>query len=295
MKKYIVLSVNDNIDYLFYLPLNVWAWRKFGWEPIVFYHRSTRPTKDTADPNHKESALAGIEDATTNCPGMECFHPHFIDSIEGYRNDTITQVSRLYAACLHGYAIEDMFMLGDIDLIPLRDAWHPEEKDITIYNHDLTDYTEYPMCFVAMTVGKWRAVMNIEEGDYNAFIKRDLDNHPNARSTNFYKYWGTDQQILTDRVSKERRFEKNFIYNGKLPNGYAAQRIDRGSWNVNVYNPKDCHMHRDLFKAFYPDANPAHIIKWQQTMDMLNKCFPGEDFSWLLEYTKKYAALAYGK
>jgi hypothetical protein len=287
MKKYIVLSVNENQDYLFYLPLTMWAWRKFGWEPIVFYHRNSKPDKD--------SDLAGIEELTLSTPGNDSFHPYFLSSIEGYRSDTITQVSRLYGACLTRFAIEDILMLGDIDLLPLRDAWHPEEKDITVYNHDLTDYTEYPMCFVAMTVGKWRAVMDIQEGDYNAFIKRDLDNHPNARSTDFYKYWGVDQQILTDRISKERRFEKTFIYNGKLPNGYAAHRIDRGSWNVNVDNPKDCHMHRDLFKAFYPEPNLQHVDKWNQTLDMLEKCFPDEDFTWFIEYTKAYAKLAHGK
>ena len=286
MKKYIVLSVNSNQDYMFYLPITLWSWKKIGWKAIVFFN--DYPASSLS------SLISDTIDFKLNIKTKAAFLGEEF-KISPYRSDTLTQVSRLYAACLDGLAIEDILMLGDVDLMALRDAWHPEEKDITIYNHDLTDYTEYPMCFAAMTVGKWRAVMNIEEGDYNAFIKRDLDNHPNARSTDFYKYWGVDQQILTDRVSKERRFEKNFIYNGKLPNGYAAHRIDRGSWNMNVDNPKDCHMHRDLFKAFYPEPDPAHVVKWQQTMDMLNKCFPGEDFTWFLEYTQAYAKLAYGK
>jgi hypothetical protein len=37
MKRYIVLGVNENPKYLYYLPLVTWAWRKIGWEPFIFY------------------------------------------------------------------------------------------------------------------------------------------------------------------------------------------------------------------------------------------------------------------
>jgi len=285
MKKYIVFGVNSNIDYLYYLPIALWSWKRIGWEPIVIFDQ------------YRGDALSTLVSNTVESIGIKANAAFISDDfkLSPYRSDTLSQVSRLYASALPGFAIEDMLMLGDVDLIALSDAWHPEEKDISIYNHDLTDFTEYPMCYVSMTIGKWRTVMNIEEGDFNMFIKRDLDNCPNAQSLDFYKRWGVDQQILTDRVSKENRFEKRFYYNGKRPNGYAMGRIDRGSWNIDVDNPKDCHMHRDIFKAF---QNPNHESydtfskKWSDTMRMLEKCFPGENFDWFLLYTKEYAKLA---
>lgn len=294
MNKYIVLSVNDNQDYLWYTPLTCWAWRKFGWEPIVFYHRSTRPTKETADKNHIHSDLAGMEELIKTCPGMNLFRPHFLDSIEGYRSDTITQISRLYAC----QVVKETcyLMTGDIDMIPLSDYWNPNPFKTTVYGHDLTSFSHFPICYIGMGDSAWADVMRLGHGeDYNKMIKRDLDTLPQSKDPDFYKYWFSDQDLITQRLKENGTGNIDFINRGQYSNGYAKGRVDRGSWTLQHDQLIDCHMHRDLFKAFYPDSNPQHVVKWQQTIDMLNKCFPSEDFSWLVNYTEDYAKLAYGK
>lgn len=288
MKKYVVLSVNDNQDYLYYLPMTLWSWRKIGWEPIVFYHRKDRT------PEHKNSDLAGMEALQLDTPGNEIFHPFFLDSIEGYRSDTITQTSRLYGACLKSIQDDDYIMTGDIDMLALSDAWHFNPDVVTIWNHDLTDYTEFPICYLGAPKKVWREVMNIDSSDYNALLKRDLDATPNAKSLDFYKYWSVDQQIATDRF-KAYKGHKDFIYRGKLSSGYARYRVDRGSWTLEHDQFIDCHMHRDLFKAFYPDPNPQHVEKWNQTITMLYKIWPQENFDWLVGYTRAFSKLAFGK
>lgn len=80
MKKYIVLSVNDNVDYLYFTPLTCWAWRKFGWEPIVMYHGKLKIISDMWH-------ASGVQAQESNI--------YWLKSIDGYRSDTITQISRL--------------------------------------------------------------------------------------------------------------------------------------------------------------------------------------------------------
>lgn len=276
MKKYVVISVNHNQDYQYYLPLTIWSWRYFGWTPVLMYHGDLNDT--------------GIYSAN----GFEGLQYYYITDIEGYRSDTITQTSRLYASA-GLFNSDDVMITGDCDMMCLSDYWHPDLKKFTVYGHDLTDFTEYPICYLAGTVKMWREIMDIRQGDsVESLMKRDMDQLPNAKSTDFYRYWSTDQQIATMRISGYDQ-PKEFINRGKNPNGYAVGRVDRGAWSEDHKVFIDCHMHRDLFKAFYPDAHPDHVKKWRQHLTMLENRFPKENWGWFVEYTKEYAKLAYGK
>lgn len=280
MKKYVILSVNDNVDYFYYTPLTCWAWIRLGWEPIVFYHQGNKSEK-----------LSEVEELALQTGTFSSANTiKFLQSINGYRSDTITQISRLYGTCVtDGY-----IMTGDIDMIPLSDYWHPDPNKITVYGHDLTGFTHYPICYIGMDSMKWADVMNIKDNDYNKWIKRDLDALPQAKSTDFYKYWSTDQDLITDRIKQYGLSNVDFINRGQYANGYAKGRVDRGIWTMDHEQYIDCHMHRDIFKAF---QNPNHenydtyAKKWSDTIRMLEKCFQGENFDWFVDYTKEYAKL----
>lgn len=274
MKKYIILSVNDNVDYLYYFPLTVWAWRRLGWEPVTFFN---------GDINKVLEILlnSGVTDVN---------HLKQVASLEGYRSDTITQVSRLYGTCV----VDGYIMTGDIDMIPLSDYWHPDPNKITVYGHDLTGFGHYPICYIGMDSMKWADVMNIKDNDFNKWIKRDLDQLPQARSTDFYKYWSTDQDLITDRIKQYGLSNVEFVNRGQYANGYAKGRVDRGIWTLDHEQFIDCHMHRDIFKAFQNNKHEnydTYSKKWSDTMRMLEKCFPGENFDWFVDYTKEYAKL----
>lgn len=275
MKKYIVLSVNDNQDYLYYAPLCCWAWRQFGWDPIVMYRGEINA--------HLQCCLSS--------GAMTKDDIFFVQNIPGYRSDTVTQMSRLYAACIldNGY-----MMTGDIDMIPLSDYWNPDRKKITIYGHDLTGYGHYPICYIGMPPDLWVSVFGLSSTDYHEMIKRDLDSLPQAKDEDFYKYWFTDQDFATERI-KATQFEKDFINRGQYSNGYARGRVDRGAWTLDHEQFIDAHLHRDLFKSFYPNANDTHVKKFADTMRLLYRIWPNEDFDWFVEYTKEYAKLSIGK
>jgi len=81
MKKIIALSVNDNPIYLFTLPLVVWSWLRIGWTPLIIVN-----SKETELLKLVGTVISSFGD---NVLGMD------IENIEGYRSDTVTQVSRL--------------------------------------------------------------------------------------------------------------------------------------------------------------------------------------------------------
>lgn len=270
MKRYIVLSVNDNPDYLYFTPLTCWAWLKFGWEPIVFYTRT--------EPRNELTIL--LETLTGEFIGVT--QPQRIirtNDFSGYRSDTITQVSRLYAACVQdGY-----LMTGDIDMIPLSDYWQFNEKEITVWGHDLTGYSHYPICYIGMPSEKWKEVMWIDSGDYNGLIKKQLDLISEAKeSAGWEKRWFTDQEIITKRL--KRYNQKQIVNRGQYSNGYAVGRVDRGSWSLNHSTFIDAH----LFQQLYFKQNQD---KFDKTMELLTSIWPDEDFGWWISYTKEFRKL----
>jgi len=256
MKKYIVLSVNENPEYLYYLPLTCWAWRKFGWTPIVF-------TSGVVPENFRvETPLV---------------FP--LKEIDGYRSDTIAQVSRLYAGAisLNG---DPIIMTGDVDMIPLSDYWNPQDGDITIYGHDLTGYVHYPICYIAMNKHRWVEVMGLSGNDYDALIKRDLDTLPQARADfDPVRRWVSDQDLITKRLN-ETQFKKVFVSRGTLTNGYPVGRVDRSAWTIDHQQLIDCH----LFRGLYEPAN----VKFDATLELLRKVWPNEDFTWFIDHTNKW-------
>lgn len=275
MKKYIVLSVNDNVDYLYFTPLVCWAWRKFGWEPIVFYHR-----KDDV----QTQRLAELEGLTYKYVD---FYVKIIRGIEGYRSDTITQISRLYGAC-----VADGFMMtGDIDMLPLSDYWKPNTDKATVYGHDLTGFGHFPICYIAAPTPIWREVMKItgdwtyDSKNYNAMIKRDLDTLPQAKDPDFYKYWFSDQDLITTRLKEYGTEKITFINRGQGSHGYARGRVDRGSngWVLDQPELIDAHLQQQTHHS---------QEKIDRLMQLLRHVWPGEDFTWFENYTKEFKRLA---
>jgi hypothetical protein len=272
MKKYIVLSVNDNPDYLFYTPITCWAWRKLGWEPIVFYKANPSILSERHPKSIELLVLAREE-----------FRMIGLGDIDGYRDDTITQISRLYGACVaDGY-----LMTGDIDMIPLSDYWKPDMNRFTVWGHDLTGFSTYPICYIGAPTLLWKRVMNLESNDYNSLIKRDLDTIPKAKSTEFYDYWGTDQEFITKRLNEYGKDKINFINRGQGEHGFARGRVDRGDggrgWVLDQPELIDAHL---LLQTWHSDEKVNRLLQ------LLRHVWPGEDFTWVENYTKEFQKLA---
>ncbi len=268
MKKHIVLSVNSNPEYLYYLPLTIWAWRKFGWEPIVM----------SADQDGRFTNLICDYVAISN-KEMLSNYIFKIDPHPDYGTDTLAQVSRLYAACVaDGY-----IMTGDVDMIPLSDYWKPDMDKITTWGHDLTGYEHFPICYIGMPSTRWTEVMGLTSNRYNDLMIRDLNTLPQAAwSADPIKRWCVDQDLITERLHSVQ-FPKTHVLRGVYKNGYPVGRVDRSAWTLEHDKLIDCHMYRGIWKTDH---------KLAETMDLLHKAFPGENFRWFIEYDHEFKKLA---
>lgn len=267
MKKYIVLSVNNNPDYLFHVAIVCWAWKHFGWEPIIFFYgkRNTIPVKLPFE-------IAVVD---------------LCDCYSGYEPETITQVSRLYGASIaDGY-----LMTGDIDMVPLSDYWKPDEDKLTVYGRDLTDY-HYPICYIGAPSWIWREVMRFpvkwddEVYDYNVLIKKDLDSMPQAKSTDKVKRWVTDQDLITERINSSSFVPERVDRGTDKRTGYPVGRIDRSNWRLDHSQYIDGHMFHDVHR---------NEESFKKTLNMLHTVFPKEDFAWWVTYYKEFKKLCQNK
>ncbi len=217
MKKYVIVSSNGNVDYEWYIDLVEWAWKRLGWETIVM-----RPFQ-----------------------------------LDNYREITITQCIRLYAASdLVKFQDDDILMTSDADMIPLSDYWKPDPNKITVYGHDLTKFKHIPICYVAMNARNWRNVMNLNNNIKDC-MHRDLINS-RAMSIFKFRWWYVDQDILTDRLSFHQieKVNRGFETNSK----FAFGRVDRASHNfpsalIDYHVPRSPTQHikeikNVIFKAF---------------------------------------------
>lgn len=202
---------------------------------------------------------------------------HFVDKIEGYRDDTVIQTSRLY-----GYHVAKGYLLmGDIDMIPLTDIWTRDLDRVNCFGWDLTDKTQIPICYIGGSDDHMRTIFKNGGKTITESIKIELDKNPQAKNPDFYKYWFTDQDIATEKI-KEYGFQNVLFHDrGKYPSGYAVGRVDRGKWDLNLDCFIDCHMMRNAYK----DSNA-----FMMNMEIIRKMF-GDKFNWIPEYTDKYRSL----
>ncbi len=255
MKKYIVLSVNENQEYLFYLPLTVWAWRQLGWTPVVF-----------------ASSHIDIKILDLQIPIVDNLSVNLLLDWDGYKSETIAQVSRLYAACKY----DGMIMTGDIDMIPLSDYWKPEWDKITTYGRDLTDY-HYPICYIAMDSSRWMKLMDIKSSDVNQHIKRDLRQQENM--------WGLDQDLITEKLLATVH-QITHIDRGLLPNGYPVGRVDRSAWSLDHPQLIDCHLPRGMWRL-----DDTGVGNFARVMRLLYTVWPNENFDWFKDYVTEFRKL----
>ncbi len=278
MKKYVVLSVNENPKYLYYLPFVRWAWNQFGCDSIVF--TTQKVNVEILKP-------------------PQCVSFTKLQEINGYKSETIAQVSRLYATCIVDNG-SDYLMTSDVDMLPLSN-YHFEilnapKKDYikdgsgrydmkqfvstkpTSFGRDLTDY-HYPICYIGMSAANWYGVMDLCNMDYNNMIKRDLVRvYPKSKNK-----WCVDQDLITENLLEYGKDKITHIDRGTdKRTGYPIGRVDRSNWHLN---------HSQLIDAHLPHDILSNDASYKKVCDLLKHVWPSEDFTWYHNYHNEFKKL----
>ena len=246
MEKIIIVSTNANPDYYFYLPYIKKAWNKYGWKVCCMV---------TDDVTEKIEA-----DYVITVPKME-----------GIRQETIAQASRLYAS---GFFPDDAYlMISDMDLLPLSDYWHPvlDIDTITVFGHDLTWRTFIPMGYTGMSAKKWKEVMNITE-DRVADFKRDCDLTGLPYKEEWEKWWNHDWTLLTERL-KPYMGVINFVDRGQIDIAgatLARGRVDRYNWDATLQQPDRIDAHCENNNVKHPDKLNKFLALYESVYGKLD-------------------------
>lgn len=242
--KTVIISTNDNPDYCFWLPICEAFWNRAGYEVFAF---------TVGNSKWLDFSLANFKGKTYN-----------IKPIEGIRNETISQVSRLF-----GHLFVDGYLVtGDVDMLTLdKDYFNPNQQNITVYGHDLTGFSQYPICYIGMQKDKWSEFLpakTIEQGINDLCLNRYANKN---NSTDFYQWWDIDQQAITDILYGVHI--DSILRGSDSVTGFAKGRYDRANW-IEPSCRIDAHMPRN---------------NWQLSKGLINQYF---DFN---EYAQKFYSL----
>ena len=258
MNRTVVVSCNAHDNYLFFLPLVSWAWRKLGWD--VFFILICDDINDK------------VKHVLTHC---NCKYEVITSHIEGIRSETLSQVARLYAANLTD---DEYFMTSDADMIPLSGCWKPS-KNFTSWGHDLTGYQHFPICYLGGSRDKWKELLNLS-GDFYMDIQRDIANHPFNKSLEPSQLWVTDQEFITEKLKDfpHETIDRNPYGYFPLPIG----RVDRYSWDATLLQKEriDAHLLRPGYTYF----------NFTKIMDLIKECFEisKQEEQFLMDYKNEY-------
>ena len=245
MANKVILSTDSNTMYSFFAPITCWMWEQFGFESVLYVSGDIQ-----------ESVLKYLPKSTK----VVQLEP--IDTSK-YKDFTSTQVQRLYGYrdCNDG----DYVVLGDIDMFPLSNCFAQFPKDrITVMGHDITGYTEIPMCYVGAPKQIWSELF--DDVVYNTY--------PYDKN-NFNSYWSLDQRILTDVLKGK---DINHIPRGTGSIGVGG-RVCRSNWQFPEH-PKealiDCHAMRNGF----------HIDYFNRNMEVIKSVTNG--WEWIYDYRTEF-------
>lgn len=285
MKRYIVIGVNDNPKYAYYLPLILCAWRSLGWDVMILY-----AGKSDATINYLMKVFDGLHKLMSK-ELQQWFRLVIIglDPILGFKSETVAQCSRLYACC--GVHDSVFLMTSDADMLPLSDYWqvkatplytdrngsgkHFMSPRVHAWGRDLTDY-HYPICYLGATSKDWKTFMKIDQFDIHAMLRRDMREQPHQ--------WVLDQDILTERLLAHGKEKISHISRGiDMRTGYPVGRVDRSSWRMD---------HPKLIDAHLPHDTLTNKESYEKVWDLVNTVWPNAGWGWFENYTKEFKKIA---
>lgn len=227
----VILSTDANEKYIAFWPLAAKAWKKLiGVTPTLAL---------IADKDVK------IDESLGDVIRFEPL-PDIPTSLQA-------QVIRLL---LPAYFPEDVCIISDIDMIPLRKSYfvnsifrYPSDSFIIYRDKAYTNTERYPMCYNAAKGKLFAEIFKINDlseipGKIKHWFSKDLG-------------WHTDELILTKKLLKWETLTNRVVRLGHK----TIKRIDRGFW---AYDRKL------LKKNYYIDAHlPRPYSKYKRKIDML--------------------------
>ena len=289
MKKYSVSSVNENPEYLFFVPIWCAFWKKIGYQPYVI----------TVNKNISDDLMNLVSAATDVAGGIL---KHF-EHIDGYKTCNVAQVSRLYVAADPLFEDGDYIITDDIDKFVISKRWFNQQdfsKDVHIFDFDETNYTRLKIGYIGMKVEIWKEIIGITNEGFRENLEKCLSDYLSKTSTqDNYRYktqrekeiddgWNLDESIITQNVLKSQYYPSKcqLITRGANQYGLRNGRIDRTAWKqtfVQYISSRviDVHLHR----------KPYEEEIWKDIQVIMSLVFTADEIKCFQEYRERFMEL----
>lgn len=257
-KPQVLLSVDNNPEYLFLTPIVCYSWHLQGFSCRIAFN-------NVLNTNFILDVLTKL--------GIEYYAEHINMPSTTTNKALYTQCYRMY---MTQYLDNDIYyLMSDIDMFIGSSFLYRDFDKVNSFGYDLTGYSQVPMCYVGMSGKKWKELM----GDYS--VDNDLSIYAKKDSGNFYVSWGCDQDILTGRLRGILGFHAiNFIERKTDPTnqGLPLGRWDRHNWIKPQSEVHDVHLLR----------SPQEDINFIKIQDMCKDLYPNNNWEWMNEYKLKF-------
>jgi hypothetical protein len=289
MKKYSISSVNENPEYLFFVPIWCTFWKKIGYQPYVI----------TVNKNISNELMELVSSATEKAEGILKRFEH----IDGYKTCNVAQVSRLFAAADPLFKDDDYIITDDIDKFVISKPWFNQQdfsKDIHIFDLDETNYTRLKIGYIGMKAKLWKEVIGISNESFRENLKKCLDKsllktsvrddyrYGSQREKEVDEAWNLDESIITKNVFKSQYYPDKcqLIVRGANQYGLRNGRIDRTAWKqtfMQYISSRiiDVHLHR----------NPYEDELWKDIKIIMSLVFTTDEIKYFQEYRNKFIKL----
>lgn len=267
-----ILSATEHDYYAMPLPFVVYSWWKIGVRCIVF----TPPLKE-----NKKLRLAE----------QYCSHTIFKEfTCEERRIPTYSQVIRLFGAA-NNLPFDEVLITGDSDMCVFGDFFEQlNDGGIHVVGADLTPQDQYPICYAAMPVRRWRNVMNMwqEDGEDELGLKTGhLKTHQECVSELIDPIQGLD--IRGEQWSYDQWYLKKMLTGADIvfhnrsngQNQFAQHRADRDGWHFNPDTLIDAHLPRPL----------TDESNFNKVCELFHTKYPDDNLDWMCEFRDKYMKL----
>lgn len=288
MRRWVALGSTSGHDYCFFLPIVCEAWRKMGYEPVVFLV-GPWGGRDDQSPLHR-LVWRALEDRNVQILNVPNYRG---DELAGVEPATMAQSIRLHAAAHPVFGANDLLIPSDADLIPIRKEFYYQhdlnKADVASYysNGYIGEPDHFPSCHISARVKHWREFMEYESNDPREAMMATLKKHgieqkmadkQADQQKNWGHVWFLDEHSVSKQIINSRFYPGSFQRierEGHPP----KDRLDRACWPEKIVasNYSDCHSVRPGWSdANYPRLRP-----------LLQQILP-EHMDWIDEYRKKF-------
>lgn len=263
-----IVSITNDPQYSFFLPIISWCWNRIGVDVICFV--PAKPNESTW------FAMSEINKDGSNknlSYGYKC-PPH--------KEATYAQCSRLYAAGL--YLPEgEMLVTSDVDMAVFKTPPYIDNgmAGFTVLGQDLVPSDQVPICYLSATVSEWRKVFDM----YGRSYQECLDDLLGGIDADHFRgnYWAKDQEEANNKIANSAGWV-HYEPRARPGTQFAKNRVDRDDINWRSYCGPDL-IDAHLWRPGYTDENFAKIL------ELLQAQYPEDSFDWLVKYKNDYVSL----